>query len=161
MQHWAELLHATVYFMRRAGSDCSGIVTDLGRAAGVDSGFANGQRVWGIAHGSLGTAVTSPATTLVAMPPAGEAMAFSALPTAFATAQQALLSVGGIGSGDTVLIHTAAGAVGLAALQARLFAYRTSTSWSLSIAAKANDDQKCVDEQHVAVHLSLMESLGV
>ena len=101
-----------------SGSDCSGIITELGLDAAACSGVAVGQRVWGIAHGSLGTAVASPAATLVAMPPAGDPTAFSALPTAFATAQQALLSVAGVGPGDTVLVHAAAGAVGSAALQA-------------------------------------------
>jgi len=94
-------------------------VTELGSGADTDSGLAVGQRVWGIAHGSLGTAVAAPAATLVAMPPAGDVMAFSALPTAFATAQQALWSVAGVRPRDTVLVHAAAGAVGLATLQAR------------------------------------------
>ena len=102
----------------RAGSDCSGIVTDLGPGAGY-TGLAVGQRVWGIAHGSLGTAVASPVATVVALPPAGDDMGYSALPTAFATAQQALRSVAGVRSGDTVLVHAATGALGLATLQAR------------------------------------------
>ncbi len=108
--------------LSRTGSDCSGVVTDLGPGAGTDSDLAVGQRVWGIAHGSLGTAVASPDATLVAMPPSGDVMDFSALPTAFAAAQQALRSVAGVRPGDTVLVHAAAGAVGLGTLQARFSA---------------------------------------
>ena len=103
-------------------------MADLGPGTGIDDSFAVGQRVWGIAHGSLGTAVASPTAMLVAVPPVGGVTGFSALPTAFATAQQALRSIAGVRSDDTVLVHAAAGAVGLATLQARSFAARALLS---------------------------------
>jgi NADPH:quinone reductase-like Zn-dependent oxidoreductase/acyl carrier protein len=95
------------------GAECAGYVVDTGE--GVED-FVRGDEVVTIARGSLGTHVTADAL-LVARKPAQFSMEQAAsLPVAYMTARYALNRVGGIRSGESVLIHAAAGGVGLAAI---------------------------------------------
>ena len=82
-------------------------VTELGR----------GDEVVAIAFDCLGTHAIADAR-LVVRKPAGLSHEIAAtVPIAFATAWLALHRLAGLGSGDRVLIHAAAGGVGLAAVQ--------------------------------------------
>jgi NADPH:quinone reductase-like Zn-dependent oxidoreductase len=90
------------------GSDFSGVVV---------SGAQAGAAVFGLAVGALGTAVACSADTVVAMPPCLSFEAASSMPTVFITAQLALGAVSACAAGERVLVHAAAGGVGLAALQ--------------------------------------------
>jgi NADPH:quinone reductase-like Zn-dependent oxidoreductase len=95
------------------GSDVAGVVV----AGGSSSSLRPGQAVFGLTVGALGTAVTCPAETVVAMPPCLSFEAASSMPTVFITAQMAMGAVTGLRLGERVLVHAAAGGVGLAALQ--------------------------------------------
>jgi NADPH:quinone reductase-like Zn-dependent oxidoreductase len=86
-----------------AGSDCSQL--------------AVGQDVFGLAHGCLGTVVTGPEALLVPMPPAVSYSEASSMPTVFTTVSATLLQAAALRPGERVLVHAAAGGVGLAALQ--------------------------------------------
>jgi NADPH:quinone reductase-like Zn-dependent oxidoreductase len=96
------------------GSECAGEVVAVG--PGVTR-FSVGDRVFGMA----GRAFADHATTseaLIAPIPDGLTWAeAAAAPVAFLTAWYALREVGRLGEGETVLVHAAAGGVGLAALQ--------------------------------------------
>jgi NADPH:quinone reductase-like Zn-dependent oxidoreductase/acyl carrier protein len=94
------------------GSDVAGVVV-----AGSSGVLRPGQAVFGLAVGALGTAVACSAETVVAMPPCLSFEAASSMPTVFITAQMALGAVTGLTAGERVLVHAAAGGVGLAALQ--------------------------------------------
>jgi NADPH:quinone reductase-like Zn-dependent oxidoreductase/acyl carrier protein len=84
--------------------------------AGV-TGFGRGDEVMAIAFDCLGTHAIADAR-LVVRKPAGLSHEIAAtLPIAFATAWLALHRLAGLGAGDRVLIHAAAGGVGLAAVQ--------------------------------------------
>jgi acyl transferase domain-containing protein/acyl carrier protein len=107
------------------GIECSGRVVDVGE--GVE-GLGRGDEVVAIAFDCLATHAVADAR-LVVRKPAGLSHAVAAtLPIAFVTAWLALHRLAGLGSGDRVLIHAAAGGVGLAAVQiarragARVFA---------------------------------------
>jgi NADPH:quinone reductase-like Zn-dependent oxidoreductase len=76
-----------------------------------------GDEVFGLAHGCLGTVVTGPAAMLVRMPPSLTYAEAASLPTVYVTANLTLKEVAGVQQGETVLVHAAAGGVGLAALQ--------------------------------------------
>jgi NADPH:quinone reductase-like Zn-dependent oxidoreductase/acyl carrier protein len=100
-------------------------VVDVGE--GVE-GLGRGDEVVAIAFDCLATHAVADAR-LVVRKPAGLSHAVAAtLPIAFVTAWLALHRLAGLGSGDRVLIHAAAGGVGLAAVQiarragARVFA---------------------------------------
>ena len=95
------------------GAECAGHVVEVGE--GVVE-FARGDAVMAIAEGCLGTHVTT-AAALVAPKPARLTMQqAAALPVAYVTARYALNQVAGICRGESVLIHAAAGGVGLAAV---------------------------------------------
>jgi acyl transferase domain-containing protein/NADPH:quinone reductase-like Zn-dependent oxidoreductase/acyl carrier protein/short-subunit dehydrogenase len=95
------------------GAECSGIITAVG--SGV-TGFSIGDEVVAIAPRSFAThAVTS--AELTAKKPARWTFAEAAtMPVAFLTAYYALHEVARLRPGERVLIHTASGATGLAAI---------------------------------------------
>jgi NADPH:quinone reductase-like Zn-dependent oxidoreductase/SAM-dependent methyltransferase len=96
------------------GAECAGRITAVGD--GVRD-LAVGDEVFALAQGTFATHVTTPAVLAVRRPThlsAGEA---ATVPVAFLTAEYALHRLGGLKAGQTVLIHAAAGGVGLAAVQ--------------------------------------------
>lgn len=96
------------------GSECAGVVTQLGR--GVRN-VALGDRVMALTTGSFSRYVTVDAR-LVAPVPEGLSFAQAATtPVAFLTAWYALHDLAQLRAGETLLIHAAAGGVGMAAVQ--------------------------------------------
>jgi NADPH:quinone reductase-like Zn-dependent oxidoreductase len=77
-----------------------------------------GDAVFGLAHGCLGTVVVTPAATLAPMPPMLSFNEAATTPTVFITVEMALEKAAGMRPSDRVLVHAAAGGVGLAAIQA-------------------------------------------
>jgi NADPH:quinone reductase-like Zn-dependent oxidoreductase/acyl carrier protein len=96
------------------GLECSGVVTRVGRRVAT---FAAGDRVMALAPFSFADHVTMPAHLVAAIP--GWLTCFDAatIPVAFVTAYYALVTRGGLRRGERVLIHSASGGVGLAAIQ--------------------------------------------
>ena len=76
-----------------------------------------GDAVFGLAHGCLGTVVKGPAVMLAHMPSSITYQEAATLPTVFVTVDVALLQVAAVQPGESVLVHAAAGGVGLAASQ--------------------------------------------
>ncbi|MFF9075812.1 SDR family NAD(P)-dependent oxidoreductase [Streptomyces sp. NPDC014872] len=96
------------------GLDCAGVVTAVG--PGV-TGTAVGDRVVACGFGALASHVTVDARHVVPVPPALGAVEAAALPMVLVTAHYALVEVARTGPGETVLVHSATGGLGLAALQ--------------------------------------------
>jgi acyl transferase domain-containing protein/NADPH:quinone reductase-like Zn-dependent oxidoreductase/NAD(P)-dependent dehydrogenase (short-subunit alcohol dehydrogenase family) len=96
------------------GAECAGIVTDVGR--GVRA-FRVGDRVFGLATGSMATEVVTPEAFLTTLPANLPMEQAAALPVAFLTAHYGLHRLAGLRAGERVLIHAATGGVGMAALQ--------------------------------------------
>ena len=102
------------------GGDCAGVVVAAGPSNATDaqpSRLAPGTAVFGLAVGSLGTLVHASAQTLVAMPGCLSFEEAASMPTVFITAQQAFAQAAALQPGQRVLLHGAAGGVGLASLQ--------------------------------------------
>ena len=95
------------------GVECVGIVTAVG--AGVDS-FEIGQRVVALGPGTFGTHVTTLADLVVAIPDDLTDCQAATVGGAYLTAWHSLCEVGRLAPGERVLIHSAAGGVGLAAV---------------------------------------------
>lgn len=95
------------------GGEVAGVVTAIG--AGVTD-FAVGDRVFGMASGCFATRCNAPASLLVKLPEPVNFAAAATVPVTFCTAQAAF-NLLGLKKGDKVLIHAAAGGVGLAAIQ--------------------------------------------
>jgi phthiocerol/phenolphthiocerol synthesis type-I polyketide synthase C len=95
------------------GGECAGVVTAVG--ADVDS-VEVGQRVIAIGPGTFGSHMTTLADLVTPIPdtlPDPEAAAFG---IAYLTAWHSLCEVGRLAPGERVLIHSATGGVGMAAL---------------------------------------------
>jgi NADPH:quinone reductase-like Zn-dependent oxidoreductase/acyl carrier protein len=91
-----------------------------GRVVGVGSGvleFRVGDCVVGTASGAFGSFVTTGACLVAGLPERLSLASAVTLPIAFLTARYALEQVGRMKAGDRVLVHAAAGGVGLAAAQ--------------------------------------------
>jgi acyl transferase domain-containing protein/NADPH:quinone reductase-like Zn-dependent oxidoreductase/acyl carrier protein len=115
------------------GLEASGTVTALGE--GVE-GLAVGDRVLAVAPGSFATAVVAKAQLVVRMPPGMSFEEAATLPVAFLTACDALCRTARLAAGQRLLIHAAAGGVGLAAVQlaqsvgAQVFATASPGKWA-------------------------------
>ena len=95
------------------GGECAGVVTAVGDNV---SGVAIGDRVLAFALGALRTHVNVPADLVAPMPRWMSFEHASTLPVAYLTAWYALVHVAKVQRGDRVLIHAAAGGVGVAAV---------------------------------------------
>jgi polyketide synthase 12 len=120
------------------GLEGAGVVLEAG--PGV-SGLAPGDRVMGLFAGAFGPVAVADAR-LVAPVPARWTLAQAAtVPVTFLTAWHALVELGGLRAGETVLIHAAAGGVGMAAVQlarylgAEVYATASPGKWPALLAA--------------------------
>ncbi|WP_435126787.1 SDR family NAD(P)-dependent oxidoreductase [Actinacidiphila sp. bgisy144] len=96
------------------GSEIAGTVVEVGE--GVDR-LAPGDRVMGVAQGGFGPSLVTDARQLVRVPDAWTLAEAASVPTAFLTAWYALVELADAKSGQRVLVHAAAGGVGMAAVQ--------------------------------------------
>ena len=99
------------------GGDCAGVVVAAGRPVPGGPSHTIGQAVFGLASGCLGSHVLASAHTLVPMPWCLSFEAASTMPTVFVTVDAALHQAARMQRGERVLVHAAAGGVGLAAVQ--------------------------------------------
>jgi phthiocerol/phenolphthiocerol synthesis type-I polyketide synthase C len=98
----------------RLGGECVGRVTALG--SGV-SGVEPGDRVVACGFGMLASHVVARADHARPVPDAMDGAEAAALPLVAATAWYALHDLARLTAGETVLVHSAAGGLGLAAVQ--------------------------------------------
>ncbi len=96
------------------GLECAGIIRAVG--SGVE-GLAVGDRVAGLAPASLGTQVTTAAEAVMKIPLEMSFAAAATIPVVFVTAIYSLGTLAKLAPGEHVLVHAAAGGVGLAAIQ--------------------------------------------
>ncbi len=98
----------------RLGLECTGVVTRVGHDV---RDVAVGDRVVAVGEGSLASHVVVNAALVAQLPDHVSFEQGSGFPIAFLTAARALEDVARLRRGERVLIHSAAGGVGLAALQ--------------------------------------------
>ncbi|NML44487.1 aminotransferase class I/II-fold pyridoxal phosphate-dependent enzyme [Ramlibacter sp. G-1-2-2] len=114
------------------GFDCAGVVTAVGE--GVLT-LKVGDEVMAAAPGSFASHVVAYEQVTVRKPPGLDFTAASAVPSVFCTAWHALVDLAGVKRGERVLVHAAAGGVGMAALQvalaagAEVFATASPSKW--------------------------------
>ncbi len=96
------------------GGECAGIVKEVGPKVTV---FKPGDRVFGMTTGCFASHAVGPAAYFIPMPEQLSYEEAAGLPVVFATAHYCLKDLAHIKAGDKVLIHAAAGGVGLAAIQ--------------------------------------------
>ena len=116
------------------GLEAAGVVTAVGEGV---TDFRVGDRVMGIMAGAFGPAACTDHRHLVAIPARLSFAEAATIPVAFLTAWYGLHELAGLKPGETVLIHAAAGGVGIAALQvarhlgAQIFATAHPSKWDL------------------------------
>lgn len=117
------------------GFECSGTIAALGaHVTHLDIGTPV---IAAMAKGSLASFVTAPAAHVIQKPENISFRAASTVSTAFLTAFHGLFNLAGIQRGERVLIHAAAGGVGMAAVQlakqagAIIFATASRSKWDI------------------------------
>ncbi len=96
------------------GLECAGKITRVG--LGV-TGFAVGERVVGFGPACFANRVVTKAAAISYIPRALSCEAAATIPSTFLTSYYALVHLGKLEAGEKILIHGAAGGVGLAAIQ--------------------------------------------
>jgi acyl transferase domain-containing protein/acyl carrier protein len=96
------------------GDECSGVVRRVGRDV---TEFSPGDRVIAIGQGCFGSRVTTSADHVARMPAGLTFEEAAAIPIVWLTTYYALNHLARLAAGERILIHTAAGGVGLAAVQ--------------------------------------------
>ena len=96
------------------GAECSGVVVAVGEGV---SGLLPGDEIVALAEDSIATHVTTPAGMVLRKPTGISFAEAVTVPNAFLTAAVSLLDIARLRAGQRVLIHAAAGGVGLAAVR--------------------------------------------
>eukprot|EP00435_Cladocopium_sp_Y103_P074523 s357_g49.t1 len=96
------------------GADCSGTVLELGERV---RHLRTGEDVFGEAPGCLSTYSLAPSSLLTQKPPTWSFEEACTMPVIFVTVEEALGDLAQLKRGERVLIHAAAGGVGLVAIQ--------------------------------------------
>jgi phthiocerol/phenolphthiocerol synthesis type-I polyketide synthase C len=96
------------------GMECAGEIVRVGPEV---TGFAVGDRVLAFAPACFASFVTTTVASVARIPEQLSFEAAATIPTTFLTAYYGLMHLGGLERGERVLIHGAAGGVGMAAIQ--------------------------------------------
>nr|CUW01174.1 Type I polyketide synthase [Streptomyces caniferus] len=128
------------------GIEGAGVITEVG--PGV-TGFAPGDRVMGLFPSAFGPVAVADERMVVRVPEGWSFAQAASVPAVFLTAYHALVDLGGLEAGESVLVHAGAGGVGMAAVQlarhlgAEVFATASPGKWAT---LRALD----LDEAHIA-----------
>jgi polyketide synthase 12 len=126
------------------GSEGAGVVTEVGADV---TRFAIGDRVMGIFGGAFGLETVADQRTLVPIPAGWTFEQAAAVPNVFTTAYFGLRDQAGLAAGESVLVHAAAGGVGMAAVQlanhwgARVYGTASTGKWAALRALGLGDDR--------------------
>ncbi len=96
------------------GAEGAGVVLEVG--PGVED-LAPGDRVMGLLPGAIAPVAVSNRPLLVRIPEGWSFAEAAAVPTVFLAAYYGLVDLAGLRGGETLLVHAAAGGVGMAAVQ--------------------------------------------
>jgi polyketide synthase 12 len=131
------------------GVEASGVIVEI---ASGDGRFAVGDRVMGLFPEGTGTVATTDRRLLVKVPAGWSHTDAATASVVFATAYYALTDLASVGSGQRILIHAAAGGVGMAAVQLarhrglEVFATASKGKWD-TLRAMGFDDDHIADSR--------------
>ncbi|MEJ3750348.1 SDR family NAD(P)-dependent oxidoreductase, partial [Actinomycetes bacterium KLBMP 9797] len=115
------------------GAEAAGVVLEVGAGVGA---VAPGDRVMGmVTSGGFGPVAITDARLVARIPPGWSYERAAAVPVAFLTAYYGLVDLAGVQAGERVLVHAAAGGVGMAAvllarhLGAEVFGTASPAKW--------------------------------
>ncbi|MFD7137818.1 SDR family NAD(P)-dependent oxidoreductase, partial [Streptomyces sp. NPDC059894] len=116
------------------GTEGAGVVTEVGPGVG---GVSVGDRVMGIVSAGFGSVAVADHRCVVRIPRGWSFAEAASVPVVFLTAYFGLRDLGGLRAGERVLVHAAAGGVGMAAVQlarcwgAEVFATASPGKWGV------------------------------
>ncbi|WUG42419.1 SDR family NAD(P)-dependent oxidoreductase [Kitasatospora sp. NBC_00458] len=96
------------------GFEAAGVVLEVGSEV---THVAVGDRVFGLVSGGFGPVAVSDHRLMARVPEGWSFAEAASVPLVFLTAYYALVDLGGVRAGESVLVHAAAGGVGMAAVQ--------------------------------------------
>ncbi|CDR13571.1 Beta-ketoacyl synthase [Streptomyces iranensis] len=96
------------------GAEAAGVVLEVGPEV---HDLAPGDRVFGLLSGGIGAVAIADRRLLAVMPDGWSFTTAASVPVVFATAYYGLVDLAGLSASESVLIHAAAGGVGMAATQ--------------------------------------------
>ncbi|HEV3172035.1 MAG TPA: acyltransferase domain-containing protein, partial [Actinocrinis sp.] len=126
------------------GSEAAGVVLEVG--SGVTD-LAPGDRVFGLILDAFGPIAVADRRTIVPMPDSFTFAQAAALPVVYLTAYYGLVDLAGLASGEKLLVHAAAGGVGMAAVNlarhwgVEVFATASPAKWDAVRAMGIADDR--------------------
>nr|WP_162890126.1 type I polyketide synthase [Streptomyces olivoreticuli] len=148
------------------GGEGAGVVVEVG--SGV-TGLAVGDRVMGLFSGGFGPLAVTDHRMLVRIPQGWSFTRAASVPAVFTTAMYALRDLADVRSGESLLVHAAAGGVGMAAVQlarawgVEVFATASPGKWETVRALGVDDDHlassRTLDFEHLFT--SVTEGRGV
>ncbi|MFF2851895.1 type I polyketide synthase [Streptomyces sp. NPDC058001] len=133
------------------GGEAAGVVTEVGSEV---TGLGPGDRVMGIVPLSFGPDAVTDSRTTVRIPEGWTFEQAASVPVVFVTAYYGLVDLAGVRAGESVLVHAAAGGVGMAAVQlarhlgAEVFGTASPAKWDTLRAGG-------LDAEHIASSRSL------
>ncbi|MPY63938.1 SDR family NAD(P)-dependent oxidoreductase, partial [Streptomyces spongiae] len=98
----------------RLGHEGAGVVVEVGPDV---TGLAVGDRVMGLLDAAFAPTAVTDARLLARVPDGWSFEQAASVPLVFLTAYYALVDLAGLGAGESLLVHSAAGGVGMAAVQ--------------------------------------------
>jgi acyl transferase domain-containing protein/D-arabinose 1-dehydrogenase-like Zn-dependent alcohol dehydrogenase len=128
------------------GSEAAGVVVEVGAEV---TDLCVGERVTGVLTGGFGPVAVADRRKVTTIPPGWSFAEAAAVPLTFLTAYYGLAELAGLRPGQSVLVHSAAGGVGTAAVQiaqhlgAEVFATASPGKWAALRALG-------LDEDHIA-----------
>ncbi|WP_435882329.1 type I polyketide synthase [Streptomyces kronopolitis] len=144
------------------GIEGAGVVTEVG--PGV-TGFAPGDRVMGLFTQSFGPRAVADARTLARIPEGWSFAQAASVPVVFLTAYYALVDLGELQAGESVLVHAAAGGVGMAAVQlarhlgAEVFGTASPGKWE-TLRSSGLDAAHIASSRELDFERSFLETTG-
>ncbi|WP_406463212.1 type I polyketide synthase [Streptomyces sp. NBC_01622] len=144
------------------GSEGAGTVIEV---ADDVTGLAPGDRVMGIFSGAFGRVAVADHRMLMPIPEDWSYVEAASVPGAFLTAYYALFRVTNLEKGQRILIHAAAGGVGMAAVQlakhvgAEIFGTASPAKWP-ALRALALDDAHLASSRDLEFADTFLESSG-
>ncbi|MGW9434308.1 zinc-binding dehydrogenase, partial [Streptomyces decoyicus] len=144
------------------GLEGAGVVTETG--PGV-VGLAPGDRVMGLFPYAFGPVAVADERMVVRVPEGWSFAQAASVPVAFLTAYHALVELGGVRSGESVLVHAGAGGVGMAAVQlarhlgAEVFATASPGKWG-TLRALGLDDAHIASSRELDFEGSFLAATG-
>ncbi|MCX4806812.1 type I polyketide synthase [Streptomyces sp. NBC_01214] len=144
------------------GSEAAGVVLEVG--SGVTD-LAPGDRVMGLMIDGFGTMAVTERQMIVPIPESLSFVEAAAVPVVYLTAYYGLVDLAGLRAGERLLVHAAAGGVGMAAVQlarhfgAELFATASQPKWD-ALRALGIPDERIASSRDLGFRDTFLKATG-